>query len=117
MYYFLNVVPTKPQNCSVTSVSSTSVMITWSPPVMPNGIITDYSVSYVPGQSLSTVDYSTDGNTSVNVGNNKTNITLTSLRIATNYNIAIAAHTVAGIGPYSNPVECMVQTLEDGEYV
>ncbi|XP_065918563.1 hemicentin-1-like isoform X2 [Dysidea avara] len=107
-------IPMEPQNCSAIVVSSTSIIITWSPPLITNGIITDYSVSYVPGQSLSTADYSADGNTSVRIGSSSmTNITLTGLRIATNYNVAIAAYTVAGIGPYSNPMECVVQTLED----
>ena len=84
---------------------------------MPNGIITDYNVSYVPGQSLSTADYSTDGNVSINLGNNDTNTIVTDLRIATSYTIVLAAYTVVGIGPYSNPMECVVQTLEDGECV
>ncbi|XP_065904076.1 cell adhesion molecule DSCAM-like [Dysidea avara] len=104
---------TPPVDCSATAVSSTSIRITWSPPVIPNGIITDYNVSYVPGQSLSTTDYSTDGNASINIGNNDTNTIVTDLRIATNYTIVLAAHTVVGIGPYSNPMECVVQTLED----
>ena len=89
-------------------------MITWSPPVMPNGIITNYNVSYVPGQSLSTADFSTDGNVSVAIGNNGTTYVVSNLRIATNYYVAIAAHTVVGIGPYSNSVDCTVQTSEDG---
>jgi len=108
------VVPATPQNCSATAVSSTSIMITWAPPVITNGIIIDYSVSYVAGQSLSSADYSADGNTSDDVGSNITNTTLTGLRIATTYGIAIAAYTIVGIGPYSNPMECVAQTLEDG---
>ena len=89
-------------------------MITWSPPVMPNGIIRDYNVSYVPGQSLSTADYSADGNVSVAIGNNDTTYVVSSLRIATNYFVAIAAHTKVGIGPYSSNTDCTVQTMEDG---
>ena len=81
---------------------------------MPNGIITDYNVSYVPGQSLSTADYSTDGNVSVAIGNNDTTYVISNLRIATDYNVAIAAHTIIGIGPYSSSTSCMEQTLEDG---
>ena len=56
---------------------------TWSP-VMPNGIITNHNVSYVPGQSLSTADYSTDGSVSVAIGNNDTTYDVSSLRIAIN---------------------------------
>ena len=114
---YLGAPDTPPVDCSATAVTSTSIRITWSPPVIPNGIITDYSVSYVPGQSLSTADYSTDGNVSINIGNNDTNTIVTDLRIVTSYTIALAAHTVVGIGPYSNPMECVVQTLEDGECV
>ena len=116
--YSIPIAPeTPPLDCSGIANSSTSIDITWSPPVMPNGIITDYNVSYVPGQSLSTADYSTDGNVSINIGNNDTNTIVTDLRIATSYTIVLAAHTVVGIGPYSNPMECVVQTMEDGECV
>lgn len=105
---------TPPLNCEATAINSTAIMITWSPPVMPNGIITDYNVSYVPGQSLSTADYSTDGNVSVAIGNNNTAYNVFDLRIATNYSVAIAAHTIIGIGPYSSNNNCTVQTMEDG---
>jgi len=108
---------TPPLGCLAASINSTSIVVTWLPPVIPNGIITDYSVSYAPGLSLSTADYSTDGNVSSNIGNNDTNTTVTGLRIATSYMIAIAAHTILGVGPYSNRVECVVQTLEDGKYI
>ena len=103
-----------PVNCSATAISSTAIMVTWSPPVMPNGIITDYNVSYVPDHSLSTADYSADGNVSVAIGNNETVYNVSGLRIATNYFIAIAAHTMIGIGPYSSNTDCTVQTMEDG---
>ena len=89
-------------------------MVTWSPPVMPNGDIVDYTVSYAPGQSLSTADYSDDGNVSVAIGSNGTTTVLSTLRVATNYSIAIAAHTAVGIGPFSNSMDCTAQTLEDG---
>ena len=81
---------------------------------MPNGIITDYNISYVPGQSLSTADYSADGDVSVAIGNNDTTYVVSSLRRATIYSVAIAAHTKIGIGPYSNNNSCTVQTMEDG---
>ena len=91
-------------------------MITWSPPFMPNGIITNYNISYIPGLSLSTADYSAaaDGNVSVAIGSNDTAFVVSSLRIATNYYVAIAANTMIGIGPYSSNTDCTVQTMEDG---
>ena len=104
---------TPPMNCEATAIGSTTIMIMWSPPAMPNGIITNYNVSYVPGQSLSTADHSADGNISVAIGNNDTIYNVSSLRIATNYYVAIAAHTIVGIGPYSSD-NCTVQTMEDG---
>ena len=88
-------------------------MIAWSPPAMPNGVITDYNVSYVPGQSLSTADYSADGNVSVAIGSNNTDFVVTGLRIATDYYVAIAANTMEGMGPYTSD-NCTVQTMEDG---
>ena len=104
---------TPPVNCEAIPIGSTTIMIMWSPPVIPNGIITNYNVSYVPGQSLSTADYSTDGNVSVAIGNNDTTYDVSNLRIATKYYVAIAAHTMVGIGPYSSD-NCTVQTMEDG---
>ena len=104
---------TPPVNCKATAISSTAIMLTWSPPVMPNGIITNYNISYVPGRSLSTADYSTDGNVSVAIGNNNTVYVVSNLRRATIYYVAIAAHTMVGIGPYSSD-NCTVQTMEDG---
>ena len=105
---------TAPVNCSATAINSTAIMITWSPPVMPNGIITNYNISYVPGLSLSTADYSADGNVSVAIGNNDIASVVSSLKIATNYYVAIAAYTMIGIGPYSSNTDCTVQTMEDG---
>ena len=81
---------------------------------MPNGFILDYTVFYVPGQSLSTADYSNDGNASVTIGDNSTTTILSTLKVATNYFIAIAAHTIIGIGPFSGSMDCTAQTLEDG---
>ena len=62
------------------------------------------------GHSLSTADYSADGNVSVATGNNDTVHVVSSLRIATNYSVTIAAHTMIGIGPYSSNTDCTVQT-------
>ena len=114
MYNIYTLAPeTPPVNCEATAISSTAIMITWSPPVISYGIITNYNISYVPGQSLSTADYSTDGNVSIAIGNNSTTYVVSNLRIATNYYVAIAAHAMMGIGPYSND-NCTVQTMEDG---
>ena len=113
LYLCIAAPETPPVNCEAIPIDSTTIMITWSPPVMPNGIITNYNVSYVPGQSLSTADYSTDGNVSVAIGNNDTTYDVSNLRIATNYYVAIAAHTMVGIGSYSSD-NCTVQTMEDG---
>ena len=68
----------------------------------------------MPGQSLSTADYSSDGNVSVAIGNNDTIYVISNLRIATDYYFAIAAHTIIGSGPYSNNMSCIEQTFEDG---
>ena len=81
---------------------------------MPNGIITDYNISYIPGHSLSTADYSADGNVTVAIGNNNTVHVVSNLSKATNYFIAIAVHTMIGIEPYSSNTDCKVQTMEDG---
>lgn len=42
-----NVVPGEPRNLDVTEVGSTSVRVSWSPPLLANGIILEYQVNYV----------------------------------------------------------------------
>ena len=66
-----------------------SMLVTWNKPLMPNGIITGYSISYHQlGEENSLV---------VNV--TETSFKLTGLHPNTIYNISVSAYTVIGPGP------------------
>ena len=54
-YCFL--APTSPINVTSRNISSTSIMVTWQPPMTPNGIVRSYRVEYSSGRN--TEDIST----------------------------------------------------------
>ena len=102
---FLHVVPVKPpEEIGATSLSSTTIMLSWSPPLpeYQNGIIILYRINLTTPQNV-TQHYTTAD----------TNITITGLMPHTLYSCAIAAENSAGVGPYSSPVA--VQTAEAGK--
>ena len=84
------VVPSEPQLLRETvSVSSSSVTLQWSPPVTPNGIITQYSLQY--------------NTTAVaNTTNNVLMYTISGLSPETVYVLQVRAYTSVGVGPPSN---------------
>ena len=41
-----------PQNITATIINSASVMLSWLPPLIPNGIITSYNVSYMATNNI-----------------------------------------------------------------
>lgn len=93
-----------PELLNVTAVSSTSILLTWSPPPLAthNGIIRDYRVDITEVDSgMVLVLYSIT-----------TFLTVTSLHPFYTYLCRVSAFTVED-GPYSENVE--VFTLEDGE--
>ncbi|XP_063303215.1 phosphatidylinositol phosphatase PTPRQ [Pelobates fuscus] len=74
------------------NLTSTSVLLSWDPPVQPNGIITGYYLQI----------YGPQGNDSLNTS--QVSIILKDLLPFTQYIINIAARTVKGTGPYSKIV-------------
>ena len=84
-----------PQNVMVTSVNPTSLMVSWQPPPMidHNGPIT-YMIQYT---RVGTSDMM-----SVNV-NSGTTHTISGLVAYVDYSVTVAARTVNGTGPFSNP--------------
>ncbi|KAK4288092.1 hypothetical protein Pmani_038864, partial [Petrolisthes manimaculis] len=89
-----------PGHVSCESVTSTSLVVTWTPPPPPhrNGIITSYRLSYQTphhhdGRGGSVVD---DGQRA----------TLNNLTPWTNYSLSVAASTRAGEGVASHPIIC-----------
>ena len=94
-----------PQNVTVTSVNPASLNVSWQPPLMidHNGPIT-YMIQYTRVGSSDMM--------SVNV-NSGTICTISELVAYVNYSLIVAARTVNGTGPFSNPV--VQRSGEDGE--
>eukprot|EP00731_Ephydatia_muelleri_P029842 Em0021g365a len=92
--------PSLPLNVMAYNISSTSIMVTWQPPLTPNGIIRGYQVNYfVLGERIETVDT-----------NNTLSTLLTGLSSYVNYTIFVRARTV-NLGMNSTFV--MASTNED----
>ena len=62
--------PSQPLNVTAYNVSSTSIMVTWEPPMMPNGIIRSYRVQF---------NRTTDGSLD-NINTNNTSVVITLLK-------------------------------------
>ena len=86
------------------SDSSTSIKLTWSAPVKPNGVITGYILQC----------RSAEGETRLQrlMSSQITNV-LSGLLPYTNYSCSITAHTSAGEGPAATT---SVTTEQDGEF-
>ena len=93
-----------PENIQSYAVDSTSIYITWSPPLaeFQNGMIRRYLICVTEIETGNTFNYSTS----------LTSYVLHSLHPYYNYEIKVAAETIAP-GPFSTPV--IVQTLTDGK--
>lgn len=87
-----------PQHFNTTTLTSTSVTLTWSPPSIPNGVITNYNISI-------------DGKTRL-LNSSDSVYTAERLNENTNFTFSIAALTAIGQGP---DAVLTVATLEDGE--
>ncbi|XP_045418085.1 receptor-type tyrosine-protein phosphatase delta [Lemur catta] len=89
-----------PQNLHSDSTTSTSVQLSWQPPVLAerNGIITKYTLLYrdinIPLLPMEQLIVPAD-----------TTMTLTGLKPDTTYDVKVRAHTSKGPGPYSPSVQ------------
>ncbi|XP_048053476.1 protein tyrosine phosphatase receptor type Db isoform X3 [Megalobrama amblycephala] len=96
-----------PQEVKCISPSSTSLLLSWAPPLTDeNAIITGYSIRYVaverekdPVQKIS------------NIPSNCFRYRIEGLKKGTLYSVTVAAHTDTGQGPESLPI--LVRTEED----
>ena len=104
---FITAPRSPPQNVMVSSSSSNSIVLSWQlPPVEGrNGIIIGYVVNYSNELHL----------TSGMVNSTVTSVTLDNLHEFEMYEIAVAAVTEAGVGPFS--VAISVQTAEAGKKI
>ena len=108
MILFTFAVPSgPPQNTDSLALSSTSLVLMWDLPQLEqqNGPIVGYSVRVTRVDSGDIFEWDT----------NSTVVTIDSLVPYTLYEWRVAAQTIAGTGPFSNPLT--EQTLPDGKYL
>ena len=111
-----------PSNFGVTIQSSGSIILSWESPLIEeqNGLIVQYHVIVMETQILyldnGTVisQMGVNRNRTYNVSEGRTQL-IDMLHPSYNYTVRIAAATVVGIGPFSDPITVM--TLEDGECI
>jgi len=99
-----------PQDITCTSPSSTSILVSWAPPLLEfqNGVITGYSIQYstTEGNKMSK---RVDG-----VPPESSSYLLENLEKWTEYGITVRAQTEAGDGPES--LQLLIRTEEDGMF-
>lgn len=104
------VVPSAPpQNITSEVINSTVILIFWNPPplVNQNGIITSYQVMIT--------NLNKTNSSAITINTNTTSYVAMGLQINTLYNFEVAAMTIIGLGPFSDPVSS--QTFEDGQFL
>ncbi|CAK6951123.1 phosphatidylinositol phosphatase PTPRQ [Scomber scombrus] len=89
-----------PYNLSFQSVSPSEVNVTWQPPLVPNGIITHYSLELWNSSHY------------LNLTSPTNYIHITHLRKFAHYRIMVQAHTRVGPGNYSSEL-LNITTLDD----
>uniref|UniRef100_A0A8C8SY90 Receptor-type tyrosine-protein phosphatase S n=1 Tax=Pelusios castaneus TaxID=367368 RepID=A0A8C8SY90_9SAUR len=89
-----------PQSLHSESTTSTSVQLTWQPPVLAerNGIITRYTLLY---RDINVVHHPIE----LPIVPADTTMTLSGLKPDTTYDVKVRAHTIKGPGPYSPSVQ------------
>ena len=115
VYYFYFPAPSSPLNVTAHSLSSTSIMVTWQPPMIPNGIVRFYRVEYP--STTDDVDQqfndSTDGIIN-EIFTTNTSVIITMLEKFTTYEVQVFATTI--VEGYGSDV-VIVTTDEDSEYI
>ena len=103
--HFLSVPSGPPLSVIAVASSPRSVFLSWDPPsiLQRNGIITGYQVRVIVAESGRQFEDTVE-TTYYNV--------TTSITPYTTYNLAVAARTVNGTGPFSNMTTA--RTLQDG---
>ena len=100
---------------SAVANSSTSISLTWSVPLQPNGLITHYTINYIPINSISGLNYVNDSTINTTASPyNDTEITIGGLLKATSYSFTLTAYTVVGPSPPANDI-CYQYTLQDSK--
>ena len=100
-----------PRNVTITVLSSTSVQLSWEPPIPTahNGILRTYRILIVNNNN----NNNNNDNSAILVDSSVTTHNISNLTPFTNYSFQVRAENNAGVGPYSEAVN--VTTLQDGE--
>ncbi|XP_022610349.1 phosphatidylinositol phosphatase PTPRQ [Seriola dumerili] len=96
-------VPSSVLEVSYQNISSTSILVSWVPPLNPNGRITHYTVYGLKLHSNQALKWVT----------NTTSILITDLDKYTGYKLRVAASTAVGESSLSEEDDIFVYTLED----
>ncbi|XP_041112261.1 phosphatidylinositol phosphatase PTPRQ-like [Polyodon spathula] len=96
-------VPSSVQGVYYQNVTSTSILVSWEPPVNPNGKITHFTVY---GMELLTKE-------AFHRITNKTSIIITGLKKYTEYKLRVAASTGVGESSLSEQDDIFARTMED----
>ena len=93
MLFLLFIVPGAPENLTISSVTFTSITVTWDPPAIPNGNISIYQVQIAISNpnNLTTVKKIKNVTTTM--------FTTHELMPSTTYEVTVKAFTGAGSGP------------------
>ena len=97
--------------------TATSIFLQWDPPLLPNGIIIDYEITFHGVQTPNVVDIANFTSARQLRTGTVTSFNLTvpgGLMPGSSYAVSIQAATSAGFGPSSNTIVAV--TSEAGEY-
>ena len=101
----MSTVPSAPVNLSYISINSTSILVSWSPPLSPNGIIINYIVI------VTEVETGMD----LTLNTTDTEVLITYLQPHTGYSVVVFAETSAGVGESSSSLAFI--TDEEGMFL
>ena len=96
------VAPTAPTSLTVDDVNNTAVTLSWMPPNIRNGIITQYELQYRRSSDSMYISF---------INSSVLTATVTALLPSTDYQFRVAASTVVGQGPYTE-----ISQTTTGEY-
>ena len=119
--YFLFIAPSVASNVAAHTINSTSIMVTWQPPLTPNGIIRSYRVK-VTSVSDGSASSSGSGFTSSSDETNHyfsamtTSVVITMLERNTTYQVQVFATTISE-GDGSNIITVTTDENSKLEYI
>ena len=105
--------PSSPLNVTVANKTSTTLLVTWLSPTTPNGVLTNYEVTYTGVSAVNPVPESFFQPLSILVSAFHSSVALPHLVPYSNYTISVRAFTGTGPGEYSVGIED--RTEEDSE--